>query len=91
MASHNGKTPDEPTIAAFKSSLRGELIGPGDADYDGGENQRRDDRLDQVNENVTQEINFVPPVGSQPANQRADDKPDHDLRRQRRPIPRPTN
>ena len=44
--------------------------GAGDSDDNGRENQRRDDRLDQVDENVAQEINLVSPIGSQPANQR---------------------
>jgi UDP-N-acetylenolpyruvoylglucosamine reductase len=34
MTSHSGKTLDEPTIAEFKSSLRGALIRPGDNGYD---------------------------------------------------------
>jgi hypothetical protein len=34
MTTHNGKTPDEPTIAEFKTSLRGPLIRPGNDGYD---------------------------------------------------------
>jgi FAD/FMN-containing dehydrogenase len=34
MTSRNGKTPDEPTIAEFKTSLRGALIRPDDNGYD---------------------------------------------------------
>ena len=34
MTTHNGKPPDEPTIAEFKTSLRGPLIRPGDDRYD---------------------------------------------------------
>ena len=30
MTTHNGKAPDEPTIAEFKTDLRGALIRPGD-------------------------------------------------------------
>ena len=58
-----------------------------DADDDGRENQRRDDRLDQVNEDVAEKINFVAPAGLQPSDQRADNQADHDLGRQRWAIP----
>src|SRR6516162_1342114 len=34
MTTHNGKAPDEPTIAEFKTDLRGGLIRPGDNGYD---------------------------------------------------------
>jgi FAD/FMN-containing dehydrogenase len=34
MTTHNGKTPDEPKITEFKTSLRGALIRPGDNFYD---------------------------------------------------------
>jgi hypothetical protein len=34
MTTRNGKTPDETTIAEFKTSLRGPLIRPGDDAYD---------------------------------------------------------
>jgi hypothetical protein len=34
MTTRNGKTPDEPTIAGFKTSLRGTLLRPGDDGYD---------------------------------------------------------
>jgi FAD/FMN-containing dehydrogenase len=34
MTTHNGKAPDEPTIAEFKTDLRGALIRPGDNGYD---------------------------------------------------------
>jgi hypothetical protein len=34
MTTRNGQTPDEPTIAEFKTSLRGTLIRPGDKGYD---------------------------------------------------------
>ncbi len=34
MTTRNGKTPDEPTIAEFKTSLRGALIRPDDNGYD---------------------------------------------------------
>src|SRR6516165_7544704 len=34
MTTHNGKAPDEPTIAEFKTGLRGALIRPGDNGYD---------------------------------------------------------
>jgi FAD/FMN-containing dehydrogenase len=34
MTTRNGKTPDEPRIAEFKTSLRGLLIRPGDDGYD---------------------------------------------------------
>ena len=62
--------------------------GAGDSDDDGRENKRRDDRLDQVDENVAEKINFVSPIGPQPTDQCADDETDHDLRGQRRSIPR---
>ena len=38
MTIHSGKTPDEPTIAEFKTSLRGTLIRPGDNGYDTARN-----------------------------------------------------
>src|SRR5215467_8679376 len=34
MTIHSGKTPDEPTITEFTTSLRGALIRPGDNGYD---------------------------------------------------------
>src|ERR1700730_19292843 len=34
MTPRNGKTPDEPTLAEFKTSLRGALIRPDDNGYD---------------------------------------------------------
>ena len=34
MTTRNGKTPDEPTIAEFKTSLRGALVRPDDNGYD---------------------------------------------------------
>src|SRR5438552_19174871 len=34
MTTNNGKIPDEPTIAEFKTSLRGALIRPDDNGYD---------------------------------------------------------
>src|SRR4029450_10437088 len=60
-----------------------------DSNHDGREHQGRDDGFDQVNEDVAQKINRVPPIGSQPADHTADNQPDHDLQRQRGPIPRP--
>ena len=57
-----------------------------DAYDDGRENQRRDDRLDQINENVAEKINFVSPFGFQPSDHGADHEADHDLSRQRIPI-----
>src|SRR6516162_8414078 len=38
MTTHNGKAPDEPTIAEFKTDLRGGLIRPGDNGYDAARN-----------------------------------------------------
>src|SRR5260370_16382312 len=68
-----------------------QCAGTGDADHDGGDNQRRDDRLDQLDENVAQEITFVAPIGLQPSDQCADDQANHDLRRQRWTVPRPAS
>ena len=53
----------------------------GDPDDDGRENQRRDDRFDQVKEDVAQKINRVPPIRPEPADHAADDQADHDLPR----------
>ena len=53
--------------------------GTSDSDDNGRENKRRDDRFDQVNEDVAQKINFVSPFGGQPADHAANDQPDHDL------------
>ena len=55
-----------------------QAAGAGDPDDDGRENQRRDDRLDQVEKNVAQKINRVPPIRSQPANKRANDETDEE-------------
>src|SRR4029077_360958 len=51
------------------------------------ENQRRDDRLDQIDENIAEKIHFVSPVGPKPSDESADDKADHDLGRERWAIP----
>src|SRR5205814_10082512 len=51
----------------------------GDPDDDGGENQRRDDGLDEVEEDVAQEVNGVPPIGPEIADRAADDEADEDL------------
>ena len=64
-----------------------QVAGSGDADHDGREDKRRDDRLDQVKENVPEKIDRVAPVGPEPADESADDQPDHDLGRQRWAIP----
>jgi hypothetical protein len=59
----------------------------GDPDDDGGENQRRDDGLDEVQEDVAQEVNGVPPIGPEVANGAADDEADEDLGGKGRTIP----
>src|SRR5437867_11302038 len=38
-----------------------------DSNHDGREHQRCDDGFDQVNEDVAQKINGVPPIGHEPA------------------------
>src|SRR5436190_21836862 len=67
-----------------------ERTGARDSHHNGGEYKRRDDRLDQFNENVAQKINRIAPIGPQPSNHATDKQPDHDLYRQRWAIPRPT-
>src|SRR3984893_14473248 len=62
---------------------------PGDSRANGRENKRRYDRLDEVNENIAQKINFVSPIRPQPTNRHADDEPNHDLHRERWAVPRP--
>src|SRR2546423_5882534 len=52
-----------------------------DTNYNCREHERRDDGFDQVNEDVAQKINCVPPIGSEPADHTADNQPYHDLRR----------
>jgi hypothetical protein len=49
-----------------------------------------DDGFDQVNEDVAQKINRVPQSGLSHPIHTADNQPDHDLHRQRRPIPWPS-
>src|SRR5262249_19873678 len=62
-----------------------------DSNHDCREHQRRYDRFDQVNKDVAQEINGVPPIGPQPSDHAADNQADHDLHRQRGPIPWPAH
>ena len=45
-----------------------QCTGAGDTDNDRGEDEGRDDRLDQVDKDVAQKINRVPPIGPHPAN-----------------------
>ena len=59
----------------------------GDTDDDGRENERRDDRLDQVEENVAQEVDSVSPIGAPPADKRSDDETEKNLRGERWSIP----
>ena len=54
---------------------------PAMPDYERGKNQRTDDRFDQVQENVAEKENSIAPVGLEPAEQRANDQPNHDLGR----------
>ena len=60
----------------------------GDPDHDGGEDQGRDDRLDEIKEDVAQEIHGVPPVGPEVAENATDDETDENLGGEGRAIPR---
>src|ERR1700674_5053711 len=59
----------------------------GNPDDDGGEDERRDDRFDEVKEDVAQEVNGVPPVGPEIADDAADNEANEDLGGERRAIP----
>src|SRR6266550_2241424 len=61
----------------------------GDSDHDGREHEWRDYGFDQIDKDVAQKINRVPPIGSQPADYSAGHQADHDLHRQRGAIPYP--
>src|SRR5436309_1997449 len=63
----------------------------GDSHDDGREDKWGDDRFNEVDEDVAQKINLVSPFGAQPAEYPAHDEPDHDLRRERWPIPWPAH
>jgi len=54
----------------------------GDPSHNRGKNQRCDDRLDEVNENVAEKINFVSQSDASQRDQDADDHIRHDLRRE---------
>ena len=56
-----------------------ERTGASDSDDNRQEYQRRDNRFDQVDKDVTQKIDGVSPIGPQPSDQAAHDQSDHDL------------
>jgi hypothetical protein len=60
-----------------------DVAGAGDADHQRGEDQRRDDRLDQVEEERRQRPHGQAPLRHEVAEQDADDETDEDLRRER--------
>ena len=60
-----------------------------DSDDDSREHQRCDDGFDQVDKDVAQKIDCVPPIGPEPPDQTAGNESDHNLHCQRGAIPRP--
>src|SRR5207253_4624524 len=78
------------SLAAHSSDLL-QIAATGDADHQGREDERRDNRLDQIEEDVAEKIDVVAPVITPPAaevsNQTTEYQPDQNLRGQGRPVP----
>src|ERR1043166_1152021 len=64
-----------------------QVAGAGNAVDQRGENKWRNDRLDEVEENISEEVNVVAPDGLHVTKQTAQHEADQDLRGQRRQIP----